>query len=121
MRTFIVATFLFFFSNLLCQINTIEDVRLEKWFNKKQSQTMIGYRVQIGFDSDKSKIETIRNKFIGSYPKIDTYVNFNPPYFNLKVGDFRTEIEAQKFAEKIQGDFGLNIVFTEQINLPRID
>jgi hypothetical protein len=37
------------------------------------------------------------------------------------IGDFRTQIEAQSFAEKIQGAYTLNIVRKELINLPRVD
>lgn len=121
MRAFLFLTCILVSSSIFGQIKTYEDERIEKWIKKKSPQTIVGFRIQIGFDSDKAKIELIRNRFISMYPKIDTYVNFSAPYFNLKVGDFRTEIEAQKFAEKIQGDFGLNIVFRELINLPRVD
>ena len=103
------------------QIRLNQDGRIDKVLEQKQIKQTIGFRVQISFDADKSAVETVRNKFIGSYPKIDTYMAFDAPYFNLKIGDFRTEIEAKSFAEKIQGEYSLNIVHRELINLPRID
>ncbi len=103
------------------QIRTYSDSRIDDVIEQKQNKQIIGFRVQISFDADKSAVEAIRNQFIGSNPKIDTYMSFDAPYFNLKVGDFRTEIEAQKFAEKLQGEYSLNIVHREIINLPRID
>jgi hypothetical protein len=82
---------------------------------------MAGYRLQICFDSDKSIIDETRNRFISLYPKIDTYVTFEAPNFNLMVGDFRTLIEAEKIQAEIHGKFTIVIVHKTQINLPRID
>jgi hypothetical protein len=103
------------------QIEIHQDKRIGEFLAQKKSRSMLGYRVQICFDPNKSTVEEVRNRFISSYPKIDTYMNFEAPYFSLKVGDFRTQIEAQSFAEKLQGSYSLNIVHKEQINLPRVD
>ena len=109
-------------SNGLCsQITIHQDSRIDKMLTQKQIKQTNGYRVKICFDANKSAVDIIRNRFIGTYPKIDTYMMFEAPYFSLKVGDFRSLIEAEKFAEKIQGEYSINIVIKENINLPRID
>ena len=72
------------------QISIQADERIEQQIAKKASKQMNGYRLQICFDSDKSIIDEARNRFISIYPKIDTYVTFEAPNFNLMVGDFRT-------------------------------
>ena len=82
---------------------------------------MNGYRLQICFDSDKSIIDEARNRFISIYPKIDTYVTFEAPNFNLMVGDFRTILEAEKIQEEISGQFTIVIIHKTLIHLPRID
>jgi hypothetical protein len=48
-------------------------------------------------------------------------VRFEAPNFNLMVGDFRTQKEAEELVERIRGRYPLTIVHKEQINLPRID
>jgi len=88
---------------------------------EKRSKQIGGYRIQICFDSDKSIIDEARNRFISMYPKIDTYVTFEAPNFNLMVGDFRTLIDAEKIQEEIAGKFTVVIIHKTQINLPRID
>jgi hypothetical protein len=103
------------------QISIQQDNRIEQYLSQKKSRALMGYRVQICFDPERAVVEEIRYRFVSSYPKIDTYMNFDAPYFSLKVGDFRTQIEAQTFAEKLQGEYTLNIVHKEQINLPRVD
>ena len=108
-------------NNLIGQVNVVKDNRIdEKVANKAQKQ-ILGYRVQICFDSDKNLVDQMRAKFISQYPKIDTYITFDAPNFNLKVGDFRTQIEAEKLKEKIVADYSITIIHKELINLPRVD
>ena len=82
---------------------------------------LTGYRIQLAFDSEKSTIDSLRIKFATVYPKIETYVTFEAPYFNFMVGDFRTEIEAEEFKRKIIGGYPLTVIHRTKIKLPRID
>jgi len=66
-------------------------------------------------------LDQTRAQFVGEFPKIDTYVRFEAPNFNLMVGDFRTQKEAQELIDLIRGRYPLSIIHKEQINLPRID
>jgi hypothetical protein len=80
-----------------------------------------GYRIQLFFDTDKKMVDNARLKFISSYPKIETYVIYNAPNYLLKVGNFRTHLEAEKVKISIDKDFPTNFIIKELINLPRID
>ncbi|MFM7006046.1 MAG: SPOR domain-containing protein [Flavobacteriales bacterium] len=114
------------FVSLMCsysyaQIQVIADPRIEQKVAAKNSRQMPGYRVQLCFDSDKELLDQLRAQFVAEFPKIDTYVRFEAPNFNLMVGDFRTQKEAEELVERIRGRYPLTIVHKEQINLPRID
>ena len=80
-----------------------------------------GYRIQLFFDSDKKMVDNARLKFIESFPKVETYVIYNAPNYLLKVGNFRTHLEAEKVKISIDRDFPTNYIIKELINLPRID
>lgn len=80
-----------------------------------------GYRIQLFFDSDREKVNSARAKFMSSHPKVDTYVEYNAPNFFLKVGDFRTRLEAEKVKSTIELDFPTSFVIEEKINLPRLE
>lgn len=108
-------------SSFCAQIDVVKDIRINNRIANKAEKQLLGYRIQICFDSDKSLVDRMREKFIIQYPKIDTYITFDAPNFNLKVGDFRTQIEAEKLKEKIISDFSLTIIHKELINLPRVD
>lgn len=63
-----------------------------------------GYRVQIYFESgnfSKSKAMELKELFELDHPGIKAYVSFNEPYYRVRVGDFRTKIEAIGFLKKI--------------------
>jgi hypothetical protein len=85
------------------------------------SPQISGFRVQLMFDPDKKTIDDARSRFTATYPNVDTYVMFNAPNFFLKVGDFRTQLEAEKLKDKVNSDFPTCFIIKEQVNLPRID
>jgi len=80
-----------------------------------------GYRIQLFFDSDKSKLNASRASFISRFPKIDTYTIYNAPNFFLKAGDFRTRIEAEKIKAEIEAEFPTSFIIKEKIFLPRLE
>jgi hypothetical protein len=67
-----------------------------------------GYRVQIFFDSgsnSKNKAASIKGEFETVYPGIKSYLSYKEPYYRVRVGDFRTLIEAVGFQKKIAADY----------------
>ena len=79
-----------------------------------------GYRIQLFFDSDKSKLNASRSSFISRFPKIDTYTVYSAPNFFLKAGDFRTRLEAEKIKAEIEAEFPTSFIVKEKIYLPRL-
>ena len=79
-----------------------------------------GHRIQLFFDSDKSKLNVSRAQFIARFPRIDTYTVYNAPNFFLKAGDFRTRLEAGKIKAQIEADFPTSFIIKEKIYLPRL-
>ncbi|MCE3296835.1 MAG: hypothetical protein K0R65_2549 [Crocinitomicaceae bacterium] len=82
---------------------------------------MSGYRIQLFFDSEKTSVDEARSRFINLFPKVDTYVTYNAPNYFLKVGDFRTQTDAEKVKSAVDSQFPTSFIVKERINLPRID
>ncbi|MEG1910671.1 MAG: hypothetical protein RR190_06840, partial [Bacteroidales bacterium] len=57
--------------------------------------------VQSGNHSKNACTEA-KNLFLASYPFESAYVIFDEPYFKLKVGNFRTRMQAQYFLNLIK-------------------
>jgi hypothetical protein len=114
--------------NSYSQITVIKDARIDELIKKQSAiiapstvPQMNGYRIQVIYDAQKSVIDDARSKFIAQFPKVDSYVEFNAPNYFLKVGDFRTLLEAERVKAAIQMQFPSCFIAKERINLPRID
>lgn len=110
------------------QVTIVKDSRIDDLVNA-QGQTastgaslgINGYRLQLAFDTNKPFIDDARSKFVSMFPKVDTYVEFVAPHYFLKVGDFRTQLEAEKVKAGTAQQFPTGFIVKEKINLPRID
>lgn len=109
-------------------IEIIKDSRIDDLI-KKQGEVVPpatcvqinGYRLQIFFDSEKSKVDQARVQFAKSFPKIETYVTYNAPNYFLRVGDFRTQLEADHLKAEVGSTYPTSFIVQEKVNLPRID
>lgn len=109
-------------------VEIIRDTRVDNLVRKQSeiippatAPQINGYRVQLFFDSNKTLVDQARIKFVSQFPKIDTYIIYNAPNYFLKVGDFRTEMEADRIKQEVTSQFPTSFVVKEKVNLPRID
>ncbi|MEN9439986.1 MAG: hypothetical protein RLZ33_62 [Bacteroidota bacterium] len=109
-------------------VEIIKDARIDALVKKQgmvippaTSPQITGYRVQLFFDSDRKLVDEARSKFVAAYPKVDSYVVFTAPNYVLKVGDFRSELEAERIKDNLFRDFPTSFIVKELVNLPRID
>ena len=69
----------------------------------------VGYRVQVYADNNvrsaKSEARQRERMVGGTFPQWDTYVTYASPYWRLRIGDFRTQYEAEKAAADIRKQF----------------
>ena len=79
-----------------------------------------GFRVQIFFDNDRSAVNKLRAEFINANPETPTYIEFKAPNFNLKVGDCRTKLEAEKLKSTLLSTYPTAIVVSEKIYFPKV-
>lgn len=76
----------------------IKDSRIDK-LNTNYTETfkLEGFRVQIYSGNKKQPARDARLKFSRVYRKTKAYEVYEQPYFKVRVGDFKTKMEALKF------------------------
>lgn len=79
-----------------------------------------GYRVIIFFDMSKSVAEQQKAYFISLYPDHKTYIDYAAPNYRVRVGNFRTELEAECLKQELLMMFPTAIVVPDKIQLPVI-
>ncbi|PLX05039.1 MAG: hypothetical protein C0595_01005 [Marinilabiliales bacterium] len=119
---------LFFISSLSAQyINepeTLSDdiaidslLKLHKSFNQKY-KSISGYRIQIFKGSGNSSLENARlleEEFTEKYSGTPTYLSFQEPYYRIRIGDFRTRLDAINFLTSIKDDYPSAFVIQDNI------
>ena len=129
--------FLFPFSSLLSQeaakdsgnIQLIQDEKVDLLVTShiqinQNRKGIDGYRIQIFFDSGtKSKIRarSVYDNFLIKYSNIGAYLTFKAPNYKVRVGDFRTKLDAQRFLNEIIADYPNAWIIEDQINLPKVE
>lgn len=63
-----------------------------------------GFRIQLYFGK-KDEVNETRNAFVQQFPDYSAYVSWLQPNFRLRVGDFRTRIQAERFKNEILSDY----------------
>lgn len=104
------------------RINTLVE-KHKTWCDKRGS--IKGFRIQIFFDSgnnSKSKALSAMSEFRSKHPKNEAYLMFQEPNYKVRVGDFRTRMDAQRFLHEITDDYpNAFIVKDNEINFPSLD
>lgn len=82
---------------------------------------MAGYRLQIFYDQEKNTVNQKKADYLARYNEKPAYINYKAPNFRLRVGDFRTRLQAESFMNEIKVDWPDAIVVEDDIELPRLE
>ncbi len=89
--------------------------------NAPEPASSEGYRVQIFSGSNRSSAYSAQAKFQDKFPDQRTYIIYREPNFKVRVGDFRSRLDAEKMVEELRNSFTGLFIITEKINLPKAD
>lgn len=75
-------------------------------------RTMSGYRIQVINSNDRNKVFAVKARIYQNYPELKPYLMYQPPFYKLKVGNFKTKEEAEEYRKELAREFptGLYIV-----------
>jgi hypothetical protein len=68
-------------------------------FNKKRDITE-GYRIQITYSDVREDIYKSKSMLYQQFPDLGSYVEYEQPYFKLRLGDFATRLEATYYLQQ---------------------
>jgi hypothetical protein len=107
----------------------IQDARVELLVQKhiqinRVLNTMDGFRIQVFSDSgnnSKNKAQAVHDEFQSRFPGLGVYLTFKSPNYKVRIGDFRTKLDAQRFLIEVTADYPNAFIIVDQINLPKTD
>lgn len=80
---------------------------------------MNGYRIQVYGGTEREAAQKLKNEIAISYG-IRTYMIYESPYFKVRVGDFRSRMEAQQMLHSLKKNYTSILLVPGSINLPAL-
>jgi hypothetical protein len=109
------------------QVILIEDARLNELAdfvrsgeNTVEGVKIDGYRILIFFDQSKSSAEQQKSNFMSHYSQHKAYIDYVAPNYRVRVGNFRTKLEAEALKAELLHLFPTAIIVEDKIQLPSI-
>lgn len=86
----------------------------------RENPKIDGYRIQLHFSYGREEALDTEEEFQEKYPDIETYLIYEQPYFKLRVGNYRTLIEAQPIYYELLEEYGNVFLVPTKIDLPEL-
>jgi hypothetical protein len=105
----------------LVQDSRVETLIEKNIFLNRHNYSMEGWRIQIFFDAganSKRKATEALRTFNEQFPETEAYLSFKEPYYRVRVGDFRSRLEAEGFLKKLHGYYPSAFATSDFINPP---
>ncbi|MBL7778035.1 MAG: hypothetical protein JNK66_06990 [Chitinophagales bacterium] len=98
--------FLLFCSGVFAQDNVVQDSSITRLINKyneytSKRETTDGYRIQITYTDIREEVYKSKAGLYKQFPELASYVEYEPPYYKLRVGDFKTRLDATYYLQQI--------------------
>ena len=92
------------------QINLRESGNIGAMFDRfvqlnRATATVPGWRIQLLATTDRSKMESARQRFQSRYPNITVDWEDARPYYKLRAGAFATKLEAIRLLKILERDY----------------
>jgi hypothetical protein len=110
------------------QMKISEEARIEADFNvqflleknlekSEKNDKMPGFRIQIVSSNHRDEVAKQRDLVMKDFKSIKSYVIYDQPYYKLRLGDFRTRLEALRFMEEISPLYPSAFVVKDEIKI----
>ena len=81
---------------------------------------MDGFRIQLFFDQSRKAVDKARSEMLELDEDCKTYIEYKAPNYFLLLGDFRTQLTAEKVRSELIDEFPAALVIEDKIYLPEI-
>ena len=92
-------------------VKVVKDSRLDLlikkqiYINTLAIRNQPGFRVQVISTNKRNEANDVKARAMQLYPDYRTYMDYQAPYFKVRVGDFKTREEATDLREKMSASF----------------
>jgi hypothetical protein len=115
------------FSPTTGKTEVIQDPRVDQLVEKhirinQSLKTFEGFRIQLFSDSgnnSKNRAQALQEELMQNFPGIGVYLSFKSPNYRIRLGNFRSRLDAQRFLNDIAVEYPNAFIVNDMINLPK--
>lgn len=97
-------------------------LRYQQELNELKGDKTEGYRIEIFFGKNREDAQKMKKRFENLYDSIPCDVEFEKPFLRVRVGNFRSKLEAQQLYYALKKEFdSVIIVKLERMDYPPLD
>ena len=82
--------------------------------------SMPGFRIQVFFGPERQKAQETKTQLTALYAENQTYLVYQQPNFKVRLGDFKTRLEASRFLQQVQSSYPGAFIVPDEVRLPEL-
>jgi hypothetical protein len=89
-----------------------KQIEINEFTTRDARRNVPGFRIQVINSPDRNKVYAAKAKIYDEYPDLKPYLLYQAPNYKLKVGNFKTQEEAEQAMQQLQRLFpsGLYVI-----------
>jgi hypothetical protein len=95
-----------FFANIFAQTSVNQSNEISKLIEsyrhyQKLMDVEDGYRIQISYTPNREEAYQAKARLYKEFENVPSYVDYEQPNYKLRIGDFKTKLEATAFLQEV--------------------
>lgn len=78
-----------------------------------------GYRIQIYVGNTRKEADDARLFTYQTFPELNPYLVYNQPTYRVRIGDFMTRLEAERYLQQVRQQYETAVILPEKIDLKK--
>ncbi len=92
-----------------------KQIQINDITTKDSRRNVPGFRIQVASSNDRNEVFSVKTKIYQLYPELKPYLIYQPPNYKLKIGNFKTQEEADPYLQKLIQNFPSGVYLVPDI------
>jgi SPOR domain len=92
-----------------------KQIQINEITTRDSRRNIPGFRIQVASSNDRNTVFNVKTKIYQLYPELKPYLIYQPPNYKLKVGNFKTQEEADPYLQKLTQNFPSGVYLVPDI------
>ena len=98
-----------------------KQVQINEETTRDSRRNMPGFRIQVINSPDRNKVFAVKAKLYQQFPELKPYLMYQAPNYKLKVGNFKTQEEAEDYQKQLSRLYPTGLYIVRDIIEVKLD